>query len=220
MSHHIIIIDDHPLLAAGLRNALAANGASVELLDPELGAEMVTMEIAARCPDCVVVDLGLPIPGGGQALIPAIVAGGTRVVVLTGETERWQWGQAVHAGAEAVVSKAEDLADIVEVIGRVGSGEPVRLAERAELSAEHNARVAERQDTFAAFETLSRREQEVLHGLMGGQSVQRLAERDFVSVQTVRTQVRSVLRKLGVSSQLEAVALANRAGWTTEQSAT
>jgi DNA-binding NarL/FixJ family response regulator len=48
---------------------------------------------------------------------------------------------------------------------------------------------------------------------MEGRSVDRIAETSFVSSDTVRTQVRAILTKLGVNSQLEAVAMARRAGW-------
>jgi len=63
------------------------------------------------------------------------------------------------------------------------------------------------------FESLSRREGEVLRLLMDGMSVNKIAETSFVSVGTVRTQVKAVLRKLGVSSQVAAVALAYKIGW-------
>ncbi len=63
------------------------------------------------------------------------------------------------------------------------------------------------------FDNLSDRESQVLGGLMEGMSPAVLAERDFVSVQTVRTQIKNVLSKLGVNSQLAAVARAYEAGW-------
>ena len=63
------------------------------------------------------------------------------------------------------------------------------------------------------FESLSRREGEVLCLLMEGHSVAKIAESSFVSIGTVRTQVKAILRKLGVNSQAAAVALAYRSGW-------
>ena len=53
----------------------------------------------------------------------------------------------------------------------------------------------------------------MLHRLCEGESVQRIAAESYVSVATVRTQVRAILQKLDVGSQLEAVAIAYRSGW-------
>ena len=66
---------------------------------------------------------------------------------------------------------------------------------------------------MAPFADLTPREASVLGGMLDGLSAEQIAERDFVSLATVRTQIQSVLRKLGVTSQLAAVAAARRAGW-------
>src|SRR5205814_8599783 len=65
-----------------------------------------------------------------------------------------------------------------------------------------------------ALGSLSRREGEVLRALMDGKSADETAAEQFVSITTVRTHIRSILRKLGVRSQLAAVALAHRARWS------
>lgn len=61
---------------------------------------------------------------------------------------------------------------------------------------------------------LTRREREVLRGLVSGRRAADIADADFVSVTTVRNQIQSILTKLDAHSQLEAVAIAVRAGWT------
>ncbi len=65
-----------------------------------------------------------------------------------------------------------------------------------------------------SFDHLSRREQEVLWALMHGVSAREIAKQSYVSLPTVRSQIRAVLCKLGVSSQLAAVALAYQRGWS------
>jgi DNA-binding NarL/FixJ family response regulator len=213
MAGCIVLVDDHPLLALGLREQLERTGAAVEILDPVVGPEALISAVADRAPACAVVDLGLPFPGGGAALIGPLARRSVRTVVLTGETERGRWIEASQAGAEVIVSKAEALDEIVDVIVRVAAAEPVRPHQRAELAAEHRVTERDRRRSREPFVDLSPREQEVLAGLMGGYGPSDLAARDFVSVETVRTQVKSVLRKLRVGSQLEAVALAHRSGW-------
>lgn len=64
------------------------------------------------------------------------------------------------------------------------------------------------------FGSLTPRERAVLAGLVSGLRPADIARRDFVSVVTVRNQVQSILIKLNVHSQLEAVAVARWAGWT------
>jgi DNA-binding NarL/FixJ family response regulator len=64
------------------------------------------------------------------------------------------------------------------------------------------------------FATLTRREREVLGGLVGGLRPADIARRDFVSVVTVRNQVQAILTKLNVHSQLEAVAAVRWSGWS------
>lgn len=212
----IVIVDDHPLLATGLRAELERSGAEVEMVDPTLGPERVLQAIESRPPDCAVVDLGLPFTGGGPVLIGPLVAASIRVVILTGESERRLLARSSGEGAAAVLSKSEPLAEIVDVILRVAGGQDVRPWQRVELASELQRMRDEQQQLRAPFAELSRREQEVLAGLMEGNAPSVLAEQNFVSVATIRTQIRSVLRKLGVSSQLEAVTLAHRNRWRPE----
>jgi two-component system nitrate/nitrite response regulator NarL len=64
------------------------------------------------------------------------------------------------------------------------------------------------------FERLTRREEEVLSALMRGAKARDICVQSFVSMPTVRSQIRSILTKLGVTSQLAAVALAYQNGWS------
>jgi two-component system nitrate/nitrite response regulator NarL len=67
-----------------------------------------------------------------------------------------------------------------------------------------------------AFEQLTRRERQVLLALMRGATAREISRESYVSLPTVRSQIRSILLKLGVSSQLSAVVLAYRSGWPAE----
>ena len=209
----IIVVDDHPLLAMALCAELERSGAHVEQLDPSPGPGDLVDTIAAAAPDCAVLDLGLPFPGGGSVLIEPLVEREVRVAVLTGETDRRLLARSSAAGADVVLSKTEDLANIVDTILRVATGHDVRPGQRGELVAEYRQLSAEDQRRQAPFDELSPREREVLAGLMDGQKPAELAEQNYVSVATVRSQVKSLLSKLGVSSQLEAVAMAHRSHW-------
>ncbi len=220
MGRRVVIVDDHPLLASGLQGELERAGATVQLVDPTTGPGQDPLALVATVaeagPDCAVIDLGLPIPGGGVALIGPLVERAVPVAVLTGETDRRLLARTVGLGASAVLGKSEPLSDIVDTILRLAAGEAVQTRLLAELRAERQRLEAEDGQRLAPFTELSPREQQVLAGLMDGQAPALMAERNFVSVATVRTQIKSLLRKLGVGSQLEAVALANRCRWRPE----
>ena len=104
-----------------------------------------------------------------------------------------------------------DLADHLE--GMVGS--PSQRRELQAVLAERRDRLAELR---APFDQLTPREEVVLAGLVRGLSAPCIADEAMVSAATVRTQIRSILLKLGVHSQLAAVSLARRARWHDEVS--
>ena len=86
---------------------------------------------------------------------------------------------------------------------------------REGLLARLRARRIEDEERSAAFAQLTRREAQVLRALATGVSPDEVARVSFVSLNTVRSQIRSVLAKLGVNSVVAAVALSYRSGWLT-----
>ena len=76
----------------------------------------------------------------------------------------------------------------------------------------HKAR-DEHRNALTPFEELTKSEADVLVGLIDGETAAEVAASRFVAISTVRTHVRQILRKLGVNSQLAAVAMAREAGW-------
>ncbi len=208
----VVLVDDHPLLATAFRLQLQAAGHDVELVDPGSRDHLIDDVVAHRA-DLVVLDLGLPFDGGGLSLVEPLVGAGVRVAILTGESDRSLWARCSAAGAEVILGKDEPLDTLIEAIGRLLHGLPVRPHQRAELAELYRVYRAERERRRAGFEDLSKRERQILAGLVAGRGPNQLAECDFVSVQTIRTQIKSVLRKLDVNSQLEAVARATACGW-------
>ncbi len=93
----------------------------------------------------------------------------------------------------------------------------MRRERRAELLQIHRESMAAQRSVRERFDQITRREAEVLGLLMGGHQVSEIARTRFVSESTVRTQVKSILAKLQVSSQLTAVGLAHQVGWKAPQ---
>ena len=102
------------------------------------------------------------------------------------------------------MSKCAPFDELLESVRAIAAGAPGPRPTRPSVPAA----------PATSFDWLTARESAVLAMLMDGQSVARISAACYVSEATVRTQVRAVLQKLGVNSQLEAVALATRAGWS------
>ncbi len=225
----VVIVDDHPLLALGLQHELQNRGLDAHVVVPE-GHQATDVEvgrpsadrelvrdIVSLHPDLALVDLDLPIEHGGVGLVGTL-ASQMRVAVLTGSRDQLAWSRCLESGAQVVLSKAEPLDLLLdEILGLLGD-RSVKPHQRHELEAEClDLRRAER-DRLRGFDQLSVREAAVLEGLLTGLSAADIAERDCVSVETVRSQIKSVLQKLEVHTQLAAVARAYAAGWRADES--
>lgn len=162
----------------------------------------------------VIADLDPADAEDGSGIIPLLAGTGTSVVVLTASNDVAWWGRCLALGADKVVSKATPLAEILATIRRIGQGLPVLSAEERDRFVGHWRRHT---DTTAELRRrlalLTPREAYVLGMLMEGKQVADIAREAFVAPSTVRTQVKSVLAKLQVGSQLTAVGLARKAGW-------
>lgn len=212
----VLLIDDHQVLAQSLAVALRGEGFETEVAD--LGdRDRLVESVRQHPPGLAMVDLDIGgAIGDGATLVAPFTQAGARVLVLSAATGTDWVGRAVEQGAIGFVAKSAPFELLIEtVIAAARGAEVMSAGERAELLADlHRARESDRHRT-APFDRLTRREQEVLRALGAGQSVRRIARDWYVSEATVRSQVRGVLTKLGVSSQLEAVAQARQTGWLT-----
>lgn len=210
----VLIVDDHSLLAGSLAMVLAAEGCAVRTLKATTVDQLVA-ELADRPAALVLVRIQPgPRLAGSLRLVELAADTGATVAVLSDSTHELLLAAAVEAGAGGLVGTSELMVDTVDQILAMVKGEQLLPAHRRrELSELFRHHRSDRDDRFMPFESLSRRENEVLCLLMEGHSVAKIAESSFVSVGTVRTQVKAILRKLGVNSQAAAVALAYRSGW-------
>jgi two-component system nitrate/nitrite response regulator NarL len=213
----VAVVDDHSLFAESL--AIALRSRDVEACTVVPGPSPMTFSQLERAivktqPHLVLLDLDLGIPGDVMPLLSGLAEAGTPVVVVTGSVDRVHQGEALANGARAVIEKSAPFADILETVERVHNGLPVMTRlEREELLTAYRKSTESMLELRRRLRTMTRREAEVLGLLMAGQQVSEIARSRFVSESTVRTQVKSVLAKLQVRSQLSAVGLAHEAGW-------
>ena len=215
MAERILLVDDHPLTRSALSALLTQHGFSVVGEAEDGGAAI--QRAAELEPDVILLDLSMPGVDGLSAL-PRLreAAPQCEVVVLTAsETEEKLLG-AIRAGAAGYLLKSEPPDRIVGFLRGVADGEAAlsgavarRLLEQVRVNGGRGTGVP---DSIAA--RLSARELEVLLLLDDHLATDEIAKRLFISEHTVRSHVKSLLRKLGVSSRreaLEALAIARAA---------
>jgi two-component system, NarL family, nitrate/nitrite response regulator NarL len=210
----VLIVEDHALLAQSVVFALRAEGFDVELAE-RLDGDGILATAERLHPDVVLLDLDIGgALGTSLGIIDPLKATGARVVMVTGVTDPARLAECVEAGAIGLISKADPFDQLIEAVkDAVELGMLLSPAQRDELLRElRRQRTADR-ERLQKFEQLTKREAEVLGALMDGLSADQIAAQWFVSLATVRSQIRSLLLKLGVNSQLSAVALARQARW-------
>jgi two-component system nitrate/nitrite response regulator NarL len=213
----LLIVDDHELLAQTLHAVLEAEGYDVRRAS-SVASDAVLEEARVSQPHVVLLDLGL----GGTSALPLVEPLrrlGATVVMVTGETDRIRLAECIEAGAVGVVPKSAHFSTFLDAIGEAATlGSLLSPHQRDELLSELRRQRDEDRDRLRHFERLTPRERHVLGELINGRSAEAIAETSVVALSTVRSQIRAILTKLGVNSQLAAVALARQLRWEPDRS--
>ena len=202
----ILIVDDHPLTREALAALLEQNG--FEVAGQAADGETAVRQAGELGPDLILLDLSMPGMNGLEALpqlraaAPAAV-----VVVLTASGTEENLLGAIRGGAAGYLLKSEPPGRIVEFLRGVARGEAAlsgSVARRLlETVRETGGRETGIPDSIAA--ALTAREVEILLLLDDRLETDEIAKRLFISEHTVRSHVKSILRKLDVSSRRDAV---------------
>lgn len=219
----VALVDQHALLTDCLASTLERVGYDTRIVLMPPPPLAVTFERAARevrsfTPRVVILSCDHGPNGRSEQLLALLAGTGAPVIVLAEEDDDALWGGYVARGARAVVPMTASLASMCAVVRLLADGMPVMSqAVRERLVAAHRAQSGAHRRERERLAKLSPHEAEILRLLMAGCSPAEVARSRVVSVATVRTQVRWILSKLEVSSQLAAVATAHRAGWSAHQ---
>lgn len=201
------VADDHPIYREGLVEAIRRRP-DLELVGEAADGRTALDEIRKLKPEIAIVDLRMPELSGFEVL-RAIQrdAVPTRVLVLSAASDSEAVFKAVAEGAVAYVPKEADRERVCNAIVAAARGEVVLAPEiQAGLADEIRARGREERTP------LTPREQEVLALTAEGLSAPEVGYRLHVSASTVKTHMRSIYEKLGVSDRAAAVAEAMRQG--------
>ena len=200
----ILVVDDHPLYRAGVKTCLG----DYETWEVSTGAEAI-LEASRRRPDVVLLDLNLPdMPGSAVCAEVIKRRPETAVIVVSAVDDEELIVQALDAGARGFLLK-DAIVDLPAAIESVMAGAIV-LDSRVEAAVVRlrQARGAGRRNGIA----LSPQEIRILRLAAEGYSNREIGDRLFLSRHTVKEYLGNAMRKLKVTSRVEAVLKATQAG--------
>lgn len=200
------ICDDHPVFADSLALVLADAGHKVTGVTYSPPAALASLRV--RPPDICLIDLNFP-DGTVLDRVPELRAAAPRArfVLLTALLDQHIVDAGLHAGVHGFAHKGQQAREIIGLLARVHDGELV-----VDGGLGRAAPIRPRNQTQQIAQFLTPREREVLTRLARGESTASLAKAMGVTRSTARSHVQSVLTKLGVHSQREAVIEAARSG--------
>ncbi|HVP46543.1 MAG TPA: response regulator transcription factor [Bryobacteraceae bacterium] len=197
----VLSVDDHPLLREGIA-AIINNQPDMSLVAHASTGSEAIQKFREHQPDITLMDLRLPDLSGIDAMIAIRTEfSEARIIMLTTFEGDVEIQRALEAGARGYMLKSMPPKDLVETIRQVHAGKKRVPPEVAAQLAEH-----------LSDEGLTEREVEVLRHVAGGNRNRDIAERLFISEETVKVHIKHIMEKLGASDRTQAIAIAVRRG--------
>ncbi|MFD3564651.1 response regulator [Streptomyces sp. NPDC058686] len=208
----VLLVDDEPLVRAGLRAVLSAQP-DIEVVGEAADGAAVIPLVRQLRPDVVAMDVRMPLLDGieaTRAVLRSVAEPPKILVITTFENDEYVYG-ALRAGADGFLLKRSRPAEIVHAVRLVAEGESLLFpAAVRRLAAEYgNASAREAMDRAA----LTEREADVLRLMTRGLSNAEIAQRLVVGTETVKSHVSGVLAKLGARDRTQAVIAAYESGF-------
>jgi DNA-binding NarL/FixJ family response regulator len=191
----VLLVDDHPLVRAGLRALLDATE-DIRVVGEAAGGEQAAPLAADLVPDVVLMDMSMPGVGGPEATRAVLeVRPGVPVVMLTAAESPTAVGEAVAAGAIGYLLK-DSAPDVIL--------EGVRAAARGEAPFDPRTVRALLPTRAPAGPILPGREEDVLRLIAAGLSNKQIGARLGIAERTVKAHAGSVFRRIGVADRVSA----------------
>ena len=218
----LALCGDNRILCESLAAAMETCGHQVVAITTNAADGLAAVN--AHRPDAVLLDLRMPAGAEGtgtdsaEGLCAARVmrqhCPDTATLVLCGLVDRATWSEAIKSGVAGLLSKDQDVGEVVAALDVIASGGVV-------FDPTVPSRASRRPSTRRAFPlgVLTPREKEVLRRIVKGQSTEQMADEMEIAVTTLRSHVKNVLTKLGAHSRLQAAAVATREDLLDELSA-
>lgn len=208
----VLLVDDEPLVRAGLRAVLEAQ-ADIEVVGEAADGAAVIPLVRQLRPDVVAMDVRMPLMDGieaTRAVLRTVTDPPKILVVTTFENDEYVY-EALRAGADGFLLKRARPTEIVNAVRLVAEGESLLFpAAVRQLAADYGTNKARAVLDRAA---LTERESVVLRLMARGLSNAEIATKLTVGVETVKTHVSAVLAKLGARDRTQAVIAAYESGF-------
>ena len=201
MRIRVFTVDDHPLLREGIAAVINSQSDMLVAAEASSGREAL-QKYREQQPDVTLMDLRLPDMSGIDTMIAIRTEfSAARIIVLTTFDGDVEVQRALEAGARGYMLKSMPPKDLLDAIRQVHAGKKRVPAALAAQLAEH-----------MSDEALTERETDVLRHLAGGNRNRDIAERLFISEETVKVHVKHIMEKLGATDRTQAVAIGVRRG--------
>jgi len=207
----ILLVDDHPIFREGLRSLIERSELGSVVGEAGNGAE--ALDLAGQLnPDLVIMDLTMPVMNGIDATRE--ITGrypGTRVLVLSMESDRFFVVEVLKAGATGYLLKDTAFAELSDAISTVADGETYLPRKISTLLVKDFLQCIPENMTLV-YQNLTAREREVLQLVADGKSIKEIAYQLGVSPKTVENQRQAIMQKLQLFSIAELTKYAVRHG--------
>jgi len=203
----IMIVDDHPVVREGLKQLLEIDDDTEVVAEASSGLECLQL-LERYCPDIVFMDVKMPgISGIETTRLVCQRYPNVKVIMLTIYSDNQYVTEAIQVGAKGYILKKVNRDELIKIIHHVMEGEAFLDSTLAAKVFDH---LRKDKKTFkeTAKARLTQREFEVLRDIVAGLTDHNIAESLYISKHTVRSHIKSLYRKLGVSSRSQAVAKA------------
>ncbi len=198
----VMIADDHPLFAEGLRNLLASN--DFELVEIVRNGKKVIEEALKERPDVILMDIEMPIVNGIEATrqikekAPEI-----QIIILTSFEEEDSLFKAIKVGASGYLLKSLDGGELVQSLREIEQGK------RPFSPGLEEYLLGEIRDTNKKVEnSLTERQLEVIKLLVKGFTYQEIGSQLFLSERTIKYHMEQIKERLALNSQAQVIAYA------------
>jgi DNA-binding NarL/FixJ family response regulator len=200
-SIRVFSVDDHPLLREGIAALIKSQPDMVLVGEASTGLEAI-QQFQKHQPDVTLMDVRLPDMNGIDVMIAIRTEfPDARIVMLTTFEGDVEIQRALEVGARGYLLKSMPPKELLEVIRQVHAGQKRIPPEIAAQIAEH-----------LSDEALTEREVEVLREIGGGNRNRDIAEKLFITEETVKVHIKHIMEKLGASDRTQAVAIGVRRG--------
>jgi two-component system invasion response regulator UvrY len=202
----ILIVDDHPIVRAGLRRLLTA-APQIDICEAASGREALRV-LREQQPALVILDLNLPDIGGLEVLARLkAFSPDARVLVLSMHDDETHITRALRAGAAGYVTKNAPPEELLEAIGRIAEGHTYIEREIAEGLVFASIRAAP-----DPLKELSSRDLEILRRLAEGRTLSQIADTLGIGYKTAANNCSRLKARLGATSTVDLIRIAIRAG--------